>query len=62
MTPGEVSRNGINLIQNSDCQYMLLWEFDGEEKWPDETIGGDYFEANDDYKNSILELEDTYSE
>lgn len=36
---------------------MLLWEFDGEEVWPDGTIGGDYFEADDGYKESILKLE-----
>lgn len=57
MTPTEVSWYGRNLIKNSECKYMLLWEFDGEEVWPDGTIGGEYFEADDDYKVSILKLE-----
>lgn len=56
MTPTEVSWHGKNLITNSDCKYMLLWEFDGNEIWPDGTIGGEYFEADVDYKDSILRL------
>ena len=56
MTAEEVENNGSHMVTNSCCQYMLLWEFDGEDKWPDGMIGAEYFEADDGYKTSTLLL------
>ena len=57
MTATEIKFYGRQLITNSRCQYMLLWEFDGNDAWPDGTVGGDYFEADDEYKDATLALE-----
>lgn len=61
MTADEVQSYGSYMISNSCCDYMLLWEFDGNEVWPDGTIGADYFEADADYKTSALALQGTES-
>jgi len=57
MTAAEVQWYGGQLIKNSKCSHMLLWELDGNEVWPDGTVGGDYFEADDRYKDATLAIE-----
>ena len=52
MTAKDVEDLGTHFITESCCEYMLLWEFDGKEIWPDETIGAEYFEADDDYMDA----------
>ena len=37
---------------------MLLWEFDGEEEWYDATIGGEFFQSDEDYLDATHELVD----
>lgn len=61
MSALEVLQYGSDFFDRTCCKYMLLWEYDGEEKWSDvdETIGADYFNAEEDYKDSTLTLTST---
>lgn len=61
MSALEVLQYGSDFFDRTCCKYMLLWEYDGEEKWNDvdETIGADYFNAEEDYKDSTLTLSST---
>lgn len=58
MSPDEISTYGKQLIRNTGCDTMLLWEFDGEEEWYDGTIGGDFFQSDEDYLDATHELVD----
>eukprot|EP00521_Asterionellopsis_glacialis_P006646 CAMPEP_0195285258 /NCGR_PEP_ID=MMETSP0707-20130614/3161_1 /TAXON_ID=33640 /ORGANISM="Asterionellopsis glacialis, Strain CCMP134" /LENGTH=383 /DNA_ID=CAMNT_0040344729 /DNA_START=67 /DNA_END=1218 /DNA_ORIENTATION=- len=58
MSPDEISSYGKQLIRNTGCDTMLLWEFDGDEEWYDGTIGGEYFQSDEDYLDSTHDLVD----
>ena len=58
MSPDEISSYGKQLIRNTGCDTMLLWEFDGDEEWYDGTIGGEYFQSDEDYLDATHDLVD----
>jgi hypothetical protein len=55
MTADEIVTYGAALLNVPNLKMFLMWEFDGEELWPDGTIGSDYFEQSD-LEAAFLEL------
>lgn len=47
MTAEEIVNYGEVLMSVPDLKLFLMWEYDGEEVWPDGTIGSDYFDQPD---------------
>ncbi len=47
MSADELLTYGTALIEIPDCVIFQAWEYDGEEVWPDGTIGSDYFDQPD---------------
>lgn len=43
MSAEEITKYGEALLNMSDVNMFLMWEYDGEETWHDGTIGSDYF-------------------
>lgn len=47
MTAAEITRYGAVLADVPSCGMFLAWEYDGEERWTDGSIGADWFDAPD---------------
>lgn len=43
MSHEEIEEYSRVLLSMPDVKMFLMWEYDGEERWPDGTIGSDYF-------------------
>lgn len=44
MSAQEISSYGQALLGVSGVKMLLLWEYDGEQIWPDGSVGSDYFD------------------
>jgi hypothetical protein len=44
MTAAEITAYGDVLVRVPTCGMFLAWEYDGEERWSDGTIGATYFD------------------
>ncbi len=47
MSAAEIMTYGAVLVAVPECGMILNWEYDGEERWPDGTVGADYLDGSD---------------
>ncbi|MFH0819235.1 MAG: hypothetical protein V1898_04535 [Patescibacteria group bacterium] len=58
MSPEEITNYGEAMLNMNNVIMFLMWEYDGLEHWPDETIGANYFNQIE-YQETIYNLGET---